>query len=69
MAISKPASDVTTKTKIKNLHVEVPEEFHTRVKMLCVIKMTSMKDYALSALEEKVARDEKNLAAENRSKQ
>jgi hypothetical protein len=59
MAINKPASD--DKDKVKNLHVEVPEAFHTRVKMLCVIKKTSMKDYALSALEEKVARDEATL--------
>lgn len=63
MATDKPASDEKDKDKdkIKNLHVEVPEVFHTRVKMLCVIKKTSMKDYALSALEEKVARDEATL--------
>jgi hypothetical protein len=57
MATNKQASD----DKVKNLHVEVPETFHTRVKMLCVIKKTSMKDYALAALEEKVARDEATL--------
>jgi hypothetical protein len=59
MATNKPSTD--DKNRVKNLHVEVPESFHTRVKMLCVIKKTSMKDYALAALEEKVARDEAQL--------
>jgi len=55
MANDKPASDAD---KIKNLHVEVPETFHTRVKMLCVMKKVSLMSYTLAALEEKVARDE-----------
>jgi len=59
MANDKPST--VAKDTVKNLHVEVPETFHTRVKMLCVIKKTSMKDYALAALEEKVARDEAAL--------
>lgn len=60
MPNAKTSSDV--KEKIKNLHVEVPEDFHTRVKMLCVMKKTSLMAYALAAIEEKVARDEAALA-------
>ena len=62
-----PATPAKEKSKVINLHVEVPEDFHMRVKMLCVIKRTSMKDYALAAIEEKVARDEVKLAAEPRT--
>jgi hypothetical protein len=55
-----------TREPVKNLHIEVPEDFHTRLKMLCVIKKSTLKDYALSALEEKVARDEKQMHRESR---
>ena len=61
MANDKPASDAKETEKLKNLHVEVPETFHTRVKMLCVMKKVSLMSYALAALEEKVARDEAAL--------
>jgi len=67
MANDKEASDVKDVEKVKNLHVEVPESFHTRVKMLCVMKKVSLMSYALAALEEKVARDEVTLAAGPRS--
>ena len=37
------------------------ESFHRRVKMLCVVQGSTLKDYALSAIEEKVARDEEGM--------
>jgi len=55
--IRKPAA----KKPVKNLHVEVPEEFHRKVKMLCVMQGLTLKDYALTALREKVLRDEKEM--------
>lgn len=48
---------------IKNLHVKVPEDFHTRLKVLCAIKKTSLIAYTLAALEEKVSRDDAEIAA------
>jgi hypothetical protein len=59
MSTPNPSSD--QKESVKNLHVEVPESFHRRVKMLCVLQGSTLKDYALSALEEKVARDEQEM--------
>lgn len=64
MSKAKPTPRVAreaTKEPEKNLHIEVPESFHTRLKMLCVIKGSTLKAYALSALEEKVARDEAQM--------
>jgi hypothetical protein len=55
------SKDMPQKEPEKNLHIEVPESFHTRLKMLCVIKKSTLKDYALAALEEKVARDEEEM--------
>jgi len=49
------------KPPTKNLHVVVPAAFHRRVRMLCVMQGSTLKDYALSALEEKVARDEEEM--------
>ena len=46
---------------VKNLHIEVPESFHRRIKMLCVMKGKTLKEYAYEALKEKVARDDKGL--------
>lgn len=42
----------------KNLHVEVPLSFHKKLRMLCVMKNCTLKSYALTALAEKVSRDE-----------
>lgn len=50
------------KEAVRNLHVEVPDSFHRRVKMLCAMQGTSLKDFALEALQEKVVRDEKKAA-------
>jgi predicted HicB family RNase H-like nuclease len=52
----------TPKNGRRNLHVEVPEEFHRKVKMLCAMQGCTLKAYAVTALEEKVARDEENIA-------
>lgn len=51
-----------TKVPIKHFHITVAEPFHRRVKMLCAIQGATMKEYARQALEEKVARDEKEIA-------
>jgi predicted HicB family RNase H-like nuclease len=56
-----PARKPATKKTVKNLHVEVPEEFHRKVKMLTVMQGITLKDYALTALREKVARDEEEM--------
>lgn len=49
---------------LRNLHVEVPEPFHRKVKMLCAMQGITLKDYAVTALEEKVARDEETIASD-----
>ena len=46
---------------VKNLHIEVPDSFHRRIKMLCVMKGQTLKAYAYEALTEKVARDDEGL--------
>ncbi|MBW1832882.1 MAG: hypothetical protein JRJ10_14510 [Deltaproteobacteria bacterium] len=48
----------------KNLHMEVPEAFHRRVKMLCAMQGCTLKDYVVTALEEKVKRDETQMAGD-----
>lgn len=55
--VKKPVAKKT----VKNLHVEVPEDFHRKVKMLCVMQGLTLKDYALTALREKVTRDEEEM--------
>jgi len=60
-ATSAPAKKPATKKPVKNLHVEVPEDFHRKVKMLCVMQGMTLKDYALTALREKVTRDEEEM--------
>lgn len=64
--MSKPTPDDAPAKKEpgKNLHIEIPQSFHTRLKMLCVIKESTLKSYAMSALEEKVARDEAEMRGE-----
>lgn len=42
---------------MKNLHVEVDEEFHKEIKVLCVMQDVTLKEYVLTALREKVERD------------
>lgn len=59
MAQTEPAPDA--KAQVKHLHVIVEEAFHRRLKMLCAIHGVTLKDYARLALEEKVARDEKEM--------
>lgn len=41
-----------------NLHIELPSDFHRRMKILCATKGVSLKEYATSALEDKVKKDE-----------
>lgn len=48
--------------RLKNIHIEVPEPFHQKLKLLCVIKKTTLRAYGLKAIEEKVARDDALLA-------
>ena len=57
------AKDPVAKQKpaVKNLHVEVEVDFHTKVKMLCVMQGITLKEYALTSLREKVARDEAKM--------
>lgn len=45
--------------KVIHLHIEVPVDFHTRIKMQCVMGRVTLQAYALAALEEKMARGEK----------
>lgn len=45
----------------KNLHVEMPVEFHKRLKVLVAIRGGTLKDYALAAIREQVARDEAGM--------
>jgi hypothetical protein len=49
------------KEPVKNIHLEVTESFHQRLKVLCVLQKTTLKDYGQAALEEKVARDDKAI--------
>ena len=42
-----------------HLHVELPTEFHRRMKVVCAKRGVSIKQYATDALEEKVKKDEK----------
>jgi hypothetical protein len=62
--VAKEAPREPAKEPEKNLHIEVPQSFHQRLKMLCVVKDSTLKAYALAALEEKVARDEKAMRKE-----
>lgn len=48
-----------SKEAIRNLHIEVPESFHRRIKMLCAMNGRTLKEYAFRALQEKVSRDSK----------
>ena len=41
----------------KQLNVELPQEVHTRLKVLCVTKGVSLKEFVLVALEEKFKRE------------
>ena len=43
---------------VKNLHIEVDDDFHKRLKLICVMKGVTLKDYALSALRAQVEDDE-----------
>lgn len=54
-------SDGRTPEPVKNIHGEVPESFHRRIKMLCAAQGTTIRKYLLCALEEKVARDEQAM--------
>ena len=54
-------SDEKKPEPLKNLHIEVPESFHRRIKMLCVMKSKTLKEYAFEALQEKVAKDDKEM--------
>lgn len=56
-----PAVNSTRKRAIKNFHMEVPEPFHKKVKMMCVIKGLTLKDYIMTAVRERVERDEKRM--------
>ena len=57
----------TPKRVVNNLHVEVPEAFHKKIRMLCVMQGITLKDYSLSALKEKVERDEAEMKAEKKA--
>lgn len=61
-----PDNKRTGRNGLRNLHVEVPEPFHRKVKMLCAMQGCTLKDYAVTALEEKVARDEETIASERK---
>jgi hypothetical protein len=52
------------KEPVKNLHIDVPESFHRRVKMMCVMRGKTLRAYAYEAMQEKVARDEEALRSE-----
>jgi ribosomal protein S25 len=47
--------------KIKNMHIVVPDQLHTRVRMMCVIKDITLREFTNQALVEKLERDEKDL--------
>ena len=47
------------KPNVRNLHVQVDVDFHKRIRMLCVMQGITLKSFALTALREKVQRDEK----------
>ena len=47
--------------EIKNMHIVVPTGLHTRVRMMCVIKDITLREFTNQALEEKLERDEKDL--------
>lgn len=44
------------KGNVRNLHIEVPDDFHRKLKVICAQTGTKLKDFALDALREKVAR-------------
>lgn len=45
----------------RHVHTEVAPEFHTRLRMICVMKNKSLKAFAREALEEKLEREEREL--------
>jgi hypothetical protein len=61
------ADSKTPKRVVKNLHVEVPEAFHKKIRMLCVMQGVTLKDYSLEALKEKVERDEAEMKVEKKT--
>jgi len=58
--------EVVTKPEVglvRNIHVEVDQDFHRKLKMMCVVQGITMKDYALKALQVRLETDEKALAS------
>ena len=56
-----PNTEAKTKEPSKNLHIDVPESFHKKIKMLCVVKGCTLKSYLLAALKDKVAQDDREM--------
>jgi len=46
----------------KNMHIVVPNDLHLRVKMMCVISGTTLREFTEIALREKLEKDEGNLS-------
>jgi predicted HicB family RNase H-like nuclease len=57
------SSNGASRKSIRNIHIEVPEPFHRRLKVLCALKGVSLKTYAQTAIEEQVKRDDAEIAA------
>lgn len=51
----------TVPLKVKNMHIMVPQDLHLRVKMMCVIKDVTLREFTEQALREKLERDEEGL--------
>ena len=56
-----PKTEGETPEPGKNIHIEVPESFHKRIKMLCVVKGCTLKSYLLAALKDKVDHDDREM--------
>lgn len=52
----------------RNIHIEVVESFHRRLKVLCAVKGVSLKSYAQAAIEERVKRDDAELAGKKETR-
>jgi len=57
MTVTKPEGP----KRVRNMHIVIPQELHQKVKMMCVIKDVTLREFTETALKEKLERDEKGL--------
>ena len=48
--------------KEKRVNIQLPEELHTKAKILSVLQGTTLNEYLVAAIQEKTSREEKHFS-------